>query len=417
MQLGWPLPKRKEFIEKLLKRPGRYKRELEWRGGQIELLDVYAVPLEMPKYRLANGRTGDAQDEYVAKHPEVGDDFFTRDLELQQAHEVQHGILKEMVDREGLIKFFRTNKQAEPFILDHLGFIVNGNRRLCAMRMLYEADAKTFAHFGHVDAIILPPCDERAIDELESRLQLQPDIKEKYTWTARAIMLRHKRERQGYTDEDLKRIYNLGPKQIQEQIAILELAEEYLERRGKPKHYSFVENDDFALQQLRKCLKETQSEGERSVLKALGYLALEKPEGQEGRLYAVIPQISEHLKPIVERCRTELTLQPIQQDVALDDLLGSADPDLSSLAVALDNPANRERVQDIVQDVIESQDAAERQRDNADFALSRIREANTKLLQARSALGPSSTKSGIKEHLDAIQTSLEEIRKWLANNP
>jgi len=48
-----------------------------------------------------------------------------------------------------------------------------------------------------------------------------------------------------------------------------------------------------------------------------------------------------------------------------------------------------------------------------DYVLNQLRKANTMLLDASNALDASTSKSGIKEQIDAIETSIDKIIKWL----
>src|SRR5216684_4710957 len=142
MELGWPLPKRKELIQRLKQEPNKKTAVLPFQG-RLQEFSRHRVPISFPKYRLDNGRTRSAQVEWLALHPELPKDLFTADLESQAAQSTQHNILKSMFgqgDKE-LLRYFRKHEQADPLILTELGFVLNGNRRLCAMRELINEDA------------------------------------------------------------------------------------------------------------------------------------------------------------------------------------------------------------------------------------------------------------------------------------
>ena len=145
MELGWPLPKRKDHIRRLADAQVKETYRVPFQGRQ-QPLPIRLVPIGFPKYRLDNGRTQAAQAEYLAKHPERPADFFRRDLESEEAHRAQHEILKEMITGGGekdLLRYFKGREQTQPFILTDDGFVVNGNRRLTAFRELIAEDATT----------------------------------------------------------------------------------------------------------------------------------------------------------------------------------------------------------------------------------------------------------------------------------
>src|SRR5260370_40788769 len=95
MQLGWPLPRRRELIQRLAASAVAEHFRVPFQG-RLPALPIRRVPVEFPKYRLDNGRTQAAQVEYVTVH-DLSDDFFSRDLESDAAQRAQHEILKEMI--------------------------------------------------------------------------------------------------------------------------------------------------------------------------------------------------------------------------------------------------------------------------------------------------------------------------------
>src|SRR5262245_2266045 len=129
MQLGLPYPKRVKLLDDLRPTTTGKTHGIRFQG-KFTYMQIYSVPLELPKYRLKNGRTAAAQIEYLATHPKADRAIFTKDPELNEAQKIQHGILKDMVNEEGLYDYFKKHEQELPFILTNTGFIVNGNRRV-----------------------------------------------------------------------------------------------------------------------------------------------------------------------------------------------------------------------------------------------------------------------------------------------
>ena len=141
MQLGWPLPKRREMLQRLSKEPGKTFHTVYFQGRRQDL-PVRVVSLDLPKYRLDNGRTRSAQAAYLAQHPDLPPEFFRTDVESDAAQKAQHEILKVMLGsgEKDLLRFFRKRDQMQPLILTDLGFVLNGNRRLCTFRELVAQD-------------------------------------------------------------------------------------------------------------------------------------------------------------------------------------------------------------------------------------------------------------------------------------
>ncbi len=169
IQLGLPLAVREKELADLKATPSDRKYDVRFQG-KLRPFDVYSVRVELPKYRLENGRTRAAQQDHIAKN-KLGKDFFDRSRsENEEVQAAQHEILKRMAahsdPERNLFKFFEKRDQEQPLILDYAGFVVNGNRRLCTYREIHSSPGVT--RFSHVDLIILPKCSPKDIDELRS---------------------------------------------------------------------------------------------------------------------------------------------------------------------------------------------------------------------------------------------------------
>src|SRR5262245_3358746 len=180
MELGWPLPKRKQYLKQLQDQRPEKTHPVPFQGRQ-KYLPIHVVPLGLPRYRLENGRTTALQAEHLAAHPELPEDFFRADTELEAAQKAQHGILAKLAaGPKPLLKEFEKNAQSEPIILSANGYVINGNRRVSVWRSLYETSAKEYQRFANIEAVILPHCDERELDRIEADLQLKEDLKADY---------------------------------------------------------------------------------------------------------------------------------------------------------------------------------------------------------------------------------------------
>lgn len=261
MELGWSYPKRRELIDRLKRSVtlDQNKHPIHFQNERT-FFPIFKVPIGMPRYRLANGRTQAAQEEYYTMN-KLPEDFFERDIELEDAHKAQHDILKTHLKQTGgidLLNFFNNHDQEEPLILDNNGFVVNGNRRLCAMRELHQKEIENGTQnprFSHIEVIILPPCSEEDILELEGRLQISEDIKADYSWTAEACMYRSLRDKKNYSTDKIARIYDKKKEEIEDLILLLTYVDQYLESRNKPKQYQEVQEDQFAFEAIVKCRK------------------------------------------------------------------------------------------------------------------------------------------------------------------
>ncbi len=260
---------------------------------------VYVIPLDLPKYRLENGRTQAAQENYLAlsKNSKLPPDFFRQDKESDQAQRVQHELLFEMVGKNNLLNYFKEsdNKQTEPLILSHEGYVVNGNCCLCAMRTLYYAESREkYSHFKDIDVVILPICTPQDIDELEAYLQVQQDIKADYSWIAEACMLRVRQQEHGYSNETLASIYGKSENEIKLIIQRLGFVDEYLKTLKKEKQYQIVEQNENAFKQIQKVRLQIKEEDRKELVTQMAYVLIENSDDVSGRLYERIPDLKEN---------------------------------------------------------------------------------------------------------------------------
>jgi hypothetical protein len=419
--LGWTLPKRKKFLADLAgAQQSRYSPLIKFQG-KVAPYPVYSVEISLPKYRLANGRTQAAQEEYLAKYPKLGPNFFTRDPELDEAQKVQHALLWQMVKKSKLLKYFQDldNSQEQPLILSDIGFVINGNRRLCAMRELFYREPTKYSRYSHVDIVVLPHCTDKDIDELEASLQIQPDIKEDYTWIARACMLRARQKMHGYTDHDLSAIYEISEKEIQSIFQQLDLVDEYLQSRNKQKQYDLVEEADYAFKQMRRGRQLLKRPEERDLFTQVSYCLIDNSQAAGGRLYERIPEVKENLNQIAERLTTELPVDTsVSEPKSNYDLFGPQDTisDLEPVIGAVARPENRDIVVDTVIDVIDGQKEIERKRTRVNAVLKQITDANAHLKTAINCITDDTGKQGVEEQLQSIEESIIAIREWLTND-
>jgi hypothetical protein len=422
IKLGWSYPIRKKFLEDLSKQQGKNTYPIKFQSTSAKPFPIYSIEIDLPKYRLMNGRTQAGQEMYLAKHPKLSPDFFM-DVESEEAQRVQHDLLWELVEKTKLLDYFKktSTSQDEPLILTYQGLVVNGNRRLCAMRELYYGDRKNYSKFGHVDVTLLPVCTDRDIDELEAYLQIQPDIKEDYSWIAKACMLRARQEKYGYTNIELMGLYGIPKKSIENILSQLALVDDYLVSRGKAKQYDvFYKEGEYAFQQLLKGRQQLKQNDEKDFLTAVSFCLIDNADAAKGRLYDRIPDVKDNLSTIADHLAKELKPEPQPQKSDFNYTLLDSDTSGVSkyepLSSCIGEPKNRPIVIDTVIDVIDSQKNQSKLYAKSNAVLHQVIESNTHLQNAINCVNEDTTKNGIEEQLHSIEKSIEEIRKWLSED-
>jgi hypothetical protein len=407
LELGWPLPKRREFLKEKISEKVDHTHPVPFQG-KMQYLPIHQVPLGLPLYRLENGRTTGKQAEYLSAHPESSKEFFRSDSESAAAQKVQHGILTELASgSKNLFKEFETEPQIEPIILTSLGYVVNGNRRLSTWRELYESNPSKFDRFRIIQVVVLPFVDDKDIDRVEADLQLKEDLKADYSWTSTALMMREKMTRYGYTEDELIALYTREKKDLIELLDSLDYAEQYLEARDIPNRYSEVDGKEYAfIQMVRTRKKWKATEAEKEVFERAAF-CLTDEAGEGKRIYSEIPKVADHLAEVVESLANEFEIKPES---------GDGNTALLRVSEALGNKDNFETARVVIRDAIEAATYAKKDRKKKDYVASLVQRARTSLVDAKSNIENDSTKDGVAKALDDIEALVADLRSWATGN-
>jgi hypothetical protein len=415
----WPPHKREEFLRNLQNPLSTETIEFQ---GLLQNLNVFLIPIELPVYRLENGRTIDRQEEFIAKNSKQLN-FFSQDVESWEALEAQDGILRAMLGEAGLLRYFRKHAQSEPLILTRDGRVVNGNRRLCAMRKLLDEDAEKYAHFKHIRVATLPQCVSKDIDELEARLQLHEHIRAEYSWTTEALILRTKQQLYKLSLSEVASMYDLSEKNARQKLEMLADADRYLASRDRPRLYSELRKKEFAFRRLCSERQKITDPAQADLFTELVFLLIDRPV-VDARQYQRIPLILKELPHFQKAVSAEFVPvnspdPPIQNSPTTEDeaLLirdeGQTNDQIQLIKVVSD-PGNRERLGVVVRDVVESAEARKRQEEAENECLDNVANAATSLENAINCLNDESNIAGIETHLNNIEASIEKIRTKIA---
>lgn len=424
---GWPWPDRKKEFEEFANARGtpvRVYNVPEFQDG-IEL-PIWRVPISLPKYRISNGRTVSAQQEYIASNDGMAQDFFSQDRELEPVQMAQHEILLKMIEDAGLERKFKGKmaKQGEPLILDDDGFVVNGNRRLCCWRKLVDLDREKYSHFLTIDIVKLPRCDKEQIIRLEAKLQIAKPIKGEYSWHAKANMYRQAMDQGGMTVDEVAKLYDERKTNIQSEIIKLELATEYLKSRNLENRWSEISGDNFAFESLRKSCRREKNEGKKDVFKKLSFMLIDEHDEAKERLYSVIPQVHEHLEPVIDALKGEF-LDDADDDGDNDDNAifggGASSAEGSSISGTLklvnslpksDDKANRAR--QIILETLQTQKFLKSATKRANILRSSLNSALASVTDAAlHGLKEGTSTKGVEEQIKQIRVQLDKIESWM----
>jgi hypothetical protein len=330
-----------------------FRKEFKFRGGK-EMLPVITLPVDYLIYRLENYRTGDKQLSLVATG-KVEPGFFSpahrEDTAVQQK---QHEILVEHA-RTGsgeTIKpiydeLARVAEQTEDLIISADGVVVNGNRRLSAMReLLREPDGERFRSFANVVCAVLPDsATAKEILQLEIGLQMQPETKLPYEWTALGRAVRDLRE-QGMNDDEIAEIMNRDKSDIVRAAKMIDAADIYLtDWLEKPNDFDELEETEQAFKQIAtRNIGKTDNVSVREITRKFDFFVVEQRENLTDRAYVFVNAIEDNpvlfLDTVAAELEIELPNAPpaigTQHKISFDDEQPTIQKDYRVLAAKLE---------------------------------------------------------------------------------
>jgi len=330
------IAKRKHVIKQKCKSPLREDRFYFYVPEGIDLPAI-AIPIDMPVYRMANYRTRTRQKAYIHKHNKKSD-YFTTGEEDTTAQRAQHELLVDLANRgsgESIIsivrKFEQDQRQTEAILLTHEGVVVNGNRRLAAMRELYASDAGTYRTFEYVQALVLP--ESVTVSELrkiEVQLQMQQETKLPYDWTDECIAVRDL-FMGGMTKQEIMRLMRLEKESdVQAMIDRVSEAEMYLtDYIGNPDAYEAIEDKKQLFTELQRALDKKSDKGEKELARKLCYVITKHSREFDTRAYDVKIAFGSKTKEVADRLaeRLDIELADVPTDQTDDDIFGGETDD------------------------------------------------------------------------------------------
>ncbi len=467
---GYSLLKRKEEITQKMSHPDMYF-PMELMGKQAKLRCV-SVRIELPVYRLANGRTRSLQLEYLALNPDKPKDLFTKDHDSFAAQYAQHQLLKQLVKEEDLFDAFKSGEreQTEPIICTDTGVVINGNRRLCAWRELYYSDPVKYKYFETISIAVLEGCDEKAIADIEKRLQILKTMRAEYHWHTKALMAKEDFEH-GYKEASVAKSFDLTIKQLRTLIDARDFAAQYLISKDHENQWSIVDKKYYAFESIVTGRSRILNKNERELFEKLAFdlisdSADEVADKPSGRLYSMIKDYADNIHHIAEQLFEKLdvgTTQPegvepamgidqttsVGQDIigissdaasadetqgthvdistneATDEIVDS-DLDLltggepvavdkaSVVSATIESGADTAGIHSTIKNIIVTQKELQDEKDRAAYLVHTLSKVSGELQSAISnGLIDNVCLEGVGQQLDSIREKINRIQEWL----
>jgi len=242
----------------------------------------------------------------------------------------------------------RDEGQREAILVTSTGVVVNGNRRLSAMRALYEEGGLNAKTFAYVKCAILPPdTTPDEIDDIEADLQAKRETKLDYDWIGDARLVRRQVNKTGKIDDVAKRL-NRKRKEIEVVLQALDEADLYLsEWASKPGQYDLVSGEgEQMFSDMAKNI--TKDPALQRASRAIAWSLFENRGEITGRVYAYNSAFGK-LAPLV--------LEELAEELDLDDTISISNDDADdSFAIDIDDDDDGPNYEPIIE-ALKSDDA------------------------------------------------------------
>lgn len=400
--------------------------------GQRTMLPVIRLPLDEPVYRMANARTQTEQLAYVAER-KLPVDFFIAGQDNEEAQQAQHDILRGFARASSgsikpIIEELERTKQTIPIMITPSGVVVDGNRRLAAMRELYAERKAEFPTFAEIECMVLPPLTEDQIDDIETRLQERPETKLPYSWINESLKVRRQLQQKGKKEADIADIRRKTIADIRKAMLALGYAEIYLrDWRGCPNDYRLVEKGG---EQFFSDLVSRLKGKDGPLLEAnlrMAWLLFDNRDSLGTRIYNFNKVLGEKAEQVLAQLAERLEIDDQANSDDIEDSNDNFEIDLGDIGDAtnayapliefFDNPDKRDEVFDelraVCQTILDTGQASKAGK----AALRAAQDANTRLTEIDLTTADPSTHDGIVKQLDeiihratALRTKLQQIK-------
>jgi ElaB/YqjD/DUF883 family membrane-anchored ribosome-binding protein len=308
----------------------------------------------------------------------------------------------------------KTDGQREPLLITASGVVVNGNRRLAAMREL---------EMSHVEAMVLPAdatADE--IVDIEASLQGRPETKLDYDWIGDGELI-SRLIGMGRTPKQVADQLHRSEKDIRNALQALSEVDLYLKEWARAEgEYSRVRED---AEQLFKDLPKRLEGKDANLAQASRVIAWSLFDNRDklpGRIYDFNPAFGKLASDVLDRVASDMGLS-ISDDAAAEDGGDgfSIDFDDEDTAVsydaiidALKDEETRDEAVDALIDAAQSAIEMERGQKSGEAALKALSQANGKIASVDLSRAAPETYPKIKKQLDTIENLCKQLRAKLA---
>lgn len=381
---------------------------------------VISLPIGVPVYRMENCRTFSAQQTEIAREG-LPKEFFDKGQELTTAQQHQHEILaklaKDVPDSITPIdQVLAKDGQREAILITHSGIVVNGNRRLSAMRELMHLKSGLIdSRFENVRCAVLPPDITRdEVDDIEADLQGRPNTELPYDWIGDAQMLRRQISKKRTSKQVADRLRR-NKNDIDNIIQAFDEADLYLsEWLGKPGEYNFVKEGEQIFGDLPKAIAKKDA-NMQNASRAIAWSIYKNRNKISGRVYRLNPGFGKLAPKVLEILEERLDLPEIEDSVDDDDDFAididdaGDDKDFSPIIDALKDETTIDETIGVLVGACETAIELENGQKSEEAALKTLSLVNSKVRGTDVSTAGARTLPAILKQIETIRTGLDKI--------
>lgn len=397
----------------------------DFRGGS-HVPNVVSLGIDVPVYRMENCRTFSAQQSEMATQG-LEKDFFFKGQEKSSVQQNQHEILAKLAARgtssvSPIIEELRNDGQREAILISSTGVVVNGNRRLSAMRELYRGtDGSVDNRFSHVKCAVLPPdTTPDEIDDIEADLQARPQTKLDYDWIGDARLIRRQVSK-GRTPKEVADRLRRGNADIENVLQALDEADLYLsEWANKPGQYDLISSDgEQIFADIPKQIAKKDADLQNAS-RAIAWSLFENRDKVSGRVYSLNAAFGRLAPQVLDRISEEFELgtDPIDIKTGIDYFSIEIEDDASVsyqpiIEFLHDDEIKDEAIQTLI-DVCETAIELDKGVKSERAALKALSQASAKIMSIDVSMAGAATLPAMNKQIESIRNVLTKIEEKIA---
>ena len=227
--------------------------------GKYEKLPIYIIPIKYLRFNLDNGR------------------FFAEKLKLEERTGIELDpdnpdhekyflkllLNKDDKDTDTTLEEIKKYGQRDPGVITFDGYVINGNRRMAALKKLHQEGPKPEYEFLKVHR--LPKAfDVKELYRLELDLQIKKGIKKRYGPVNEALKIKEGIDK-GFTTEEIKDGTEWSFKKIEDAIDRVDYYDVFLANFKRPGDYALLAGYNEHIVEMMKGIRKLEIEGKTAL--------------------------------------------------------------------------------------------------------------------------------------------------------